>query len=69
MEAYYADNGTYDGATAEKLREIDAGVPDDLTVIVTGESYCLEESRATGTLSVTQARVERSWQLPARGLM
>ena len=42
IEAYYADHGTYAGATADLLRsEYDSGLG-DITVHAQAESYCIE---------------------------
>jgi hypothetical protein len=43
IEAWYADHGTYAGATTERLRAIDFGIPERLRVVSAGaESYCVE---------------------------
>jgi hypothetical protein len=42
MEAYYADNGTYEGATPAVLRKrYDAGIP-DVSIKATATTYCIE---------------------------
>jgi hypothetical protein len=45
IEAYYADNGTYEGATLEGLRSVyDAGLPDVVIVSAEAETYCVEST-------------------------
>jgi hypothetical protein len=45
IEAYYADNGTYEGATLEGLRSVyDAALPDVLVVEANDQSYCVEST-------------------------
>jgi hypothetical protein len=50
IEAYYADNGTYEGASLEGLRTVyDAQLPDVVIVTADAETYCVES--AVGTSS------------------
>jgi hypothetical protein len=53
IEAYYADHGSYSGATAETLRNTyDNTIGTSVTVrLATAESYCLEASRGAATAS------------------
>jgi hypothetical protein len=45
IEAYYADNGTYRGATAARLRATyDMGLPDVKIVVARKNTYCVESS-------------------------
>jgi hypothetical protein len=45
IEAYYADNGTYEAATLETLRSLyDAGLPDVVIVSAERETYCVEST-------------------------
>ena len=45
IEAYYADNGTYEGVSAERLRVYDGGLPVELYVVkATKDSYCIEST-------------------------
>jgi len=45
IEAFYADNGTYEGATPERLRVDDGAISVDLHVVqATKDSYCLEST-------------------------
>jgi hypothetical protein len=45
IEAYYADNGTYEGATPERLRVYDGALPVELYVVeATKDSYCIEST-------------------------
>jgi hypothetical protein len=44
IEAYFADNGTYDGLTLEFLRQrYDAGIP-DVTIVADAATYCVEST-------------------------
>jgi hypothetical protein len=54
VEAYYADHGTYAGATIDALRTYDSGI--DSTVAVgwaENAGYCIESTVAGQTASVT----------------
>jgi hypothetical protein len=53
IEAYYADNGSYDGATVEKLRATyDAGIPQDVHLVRAEPlTYCLESTVSGQTYS------------------
>jgi hypothetical protein len=42
MQTYFADHGTYDGATSEELRKIDAGLSATVSVTSSGAAYCVE---------------------------
>jgi hypothetical protein len=45
IEAYYADNGSYRGATAARLRATyDMGLPDVKIVVARKNTYCVESS-------------------------
>jgi hypothetical protein len=45
IEAYYADNGTYRGATAARLRATyDLGLPDVKIALARKNTYCVESS-------------------------
>jgi hypothetical protein len=45
IEAYYADNGTYEGMTLEGLRTTyDAGLPDVVIVEAKANTYCVESA-------------------------
>lgn len=45
IEAYYADNGTYEGATLEGLRTAyDAQLPDVVIVRAKAQTYCVEST-------------------------
>lgn len=46
LEAYYADNGTYAGATVQKLQATyDAGLDDDVQIVLARErTYCVESA-------------------------
>jgi hypothetical protein len=45
IEAYYADNGTYRGATAARLRTTyDLGLPDVKIALARKNTYCVESS-------------------------
>lgn len=47
LEAYYADNGTYRGATADLLRTTyDQGIPDVEIVRANDRTYCVESTAA-----------------------
>jgi hypothetical protein len=47
IEAYYSDNGTYVGATADSLREIDSAIPDIVVQAATKTSYCVETANGS----------------------
>jgi hypothetical protein len=53
IEAYYADNNTYSGATLEALQQYDYGVKDVRLVTAEGETYCLESTAGGETYSKT----------------
>jgi hypothetical protein len=42
MQSYFADHGTYDGATGDELRTIDAGLSATVSVTSSGAAYCIE---------------------------
>lgn len=45
IEAYFADNGTYEGATLAGLRSVyDAQLPDAVIVTANGQTYCVEST-------------------------
>jgi hypothetical protein len=44
LEAYYADHGSYAGATVAALRRYDRGVSGVRILRVTGTTYCLQSS-------------------------
>jgi hypothetical protein len=45
LEAYYVDNGTYEGATLEGLRSVyDAQLPDVVIARANALTYCVESS-------------------------
>ena len=53
-EAYYADNGAYTGMTVAKLKAIDSGISNSLTVAsVTATTYCLTDTVSGKTWSVS----------------
>jgi hypothetical protein len=50
IEAYYADNGTYEGLTLEGLRTTyDAGLPDVVIVEASANTYCVESTVGTAS--------------------
>ena len=51
IEAYYADNNTYSGATLEALQQYDYGIVDVRVVTANGETYCLESVTGGETYS------------------
>lgn len=52
MEAYYADNSSYAGATVEALRAYDYGI-DDVQVVPSadGQNYCIASTVGSATVS------------------
>ena len=53
-EAYYADNGAYTGMTVAKLKAIDSGISNSLTVAsVTATTYCITDTVSGKTWSVS----------------
>jgi hypothetical protein len=58
IEAYYADNNTYSGATLEALQEYDHGVPDIRVVTAKDLTYCIESSVGSETYSKAGPSVE-----------
>ena len=52
MEAYYADNSSYAGATADALREYDYGIGDvQVLPSADGMSYCIASTVGSATMS------------------
>jgi len=52
MEAYYADNSSYAGATADVLRAYDYGIGDVHVVpSADGNSYCIESTVGSAAIS------------------
>jgi hypothetical protein len=52
MEAYYADNSSYAGATADVLRAYDYGIGDvEIRPSTDGVSYCIASTVGTATFS------------------
>jgi hypothetical protein len=52
MEAYYADNLSYAGATVDVLRGYDHGIGDILVVpSADGQSYCISSTVGSATMS------------------
>jgi hypothetical protein len=52
MEAYYADNASYAGATADVLRGYDYGIGDvEVRPSTDGVSYCIASTVGTATFS------------------
>jgi hypothetical protein len=52
MEAYYADNSSYAGATADVLRGYDYGIGDVQVVPSTdGQDYCIASTVGSATVS------------------
>jgi len=52
MEAYYADNSSYAGATADVLRGYDYGIGDvEVRPSTDGVSYCIASTVGTATFS------------------
>jgi hypothetical protein len=52
MEAYFADNSSYAGATADVLRGYDYGIGDVLVVpSADGYSYCIASTVGSATMS------------------
>ncbi len=42
MQTYFDDHGSYQGATADDLRTIDAGLSPTVSITSTGAGYCIE---------------------------
>ncbi|MGZ4335096.1 MAG: hypothetical protein ACXVRJ_12625 [Gaiellaceae bacterium] len=42
LQSYFATHGSYDGATADALRALDAGLSPTITVTATATSYCIQ---------------------------
>ncbi len=42
MASYFAENGSYAGASAETLRQLDAGLSSTVSVTATSSSFCIE---------------------------
>jgi hypothetical protein len=42
MQTYFDDHGTYQGATADEIRRIDAGLSPTVSITSFGASYCIE---------------------------
>lgn len=52
MEAYYADNSSYAGATADVLRRYDYGIGDVQVVpSADGQNYCIASTVGSATVS------------------
>jgi hypothetical protein len=52
MEAYYADNASYAGATADALRAYDYGIGDvQVLPSADGTSYCIASTVGSATIS------------------
>jgi hypothetical protein len=53
LEAWYADHGTYEGATVEGLHRYDYGVRNIRIVRLTHDGYCLESQVGSAVASTT----------------
>ena len=55
LDTFFAANGTYDGATTEKLRELNPGLDSSVTVVWSRpDAACLQSTVENATVSVTR---------------
>jgi hypothetical protein len=62
MQTYFDDHGSYQGATADEIRKIDAGLSSTISITSAGAGYCIES-----VVDGTAANLQGPGGTPAAG--